>query len=161
MSRGWYITDGLPCSLRPCPSVAPTAMLDFGFTFSDMNYPVLVTGHDSNCTSIAWTTFSICCLYPLPSVLNENPRPALEAATVIGTSDGAFQAQTQAQTDNTQDPFGSLLNFGSNEHHGLSGFSPFQSSLSVLIGAPIMARTSVRSVLYNKTGVIVINQCNL
>ena len=58
----------------------------------------------------------------------------------------------QAQSNNIQDSFDSLLNFGSNGYHyGLSGFLPFQPSLPVL-GEPSGARTSARSVVNNKTG---------
>jgi hypothetical protein len=116
-------------------------MLDFPLTFSH----ILVTGQDPNCTSIARAMFSTCCLYSLLSALDENQLPVLEAGALIGANDGgAFQGQS----DNIQDAFDSLLNFGSNEYHyGLNGFAPPQpsSSLSVF-GAPSSA-SSARSVL--------------
>ena len=138
-----YIIDSL--LPRPRAFGAPTAMLPSGSTSSHFD-PFLVTGQDSNCTSIAWAMSSVCCSYPLLSALNENQQPTLEAGTVIGANHGAFQAQS----DNTQDSFDPLLNFDPNVYYyGLSGFSPFQPSLSVL-GGPSGARTPARSVFYNK-----------
>ena len=126
-------------------------MFDFGLTFSD----ILMTGQNPNCTSIAWAMFSTCYLIQLISALHENQQPASEAGAVIGANhDGVFQAP-----DNIQNSFDSLLNFGSNEYHyGLSGFTPSQSSLSVLgaavLGGPSHA-SGARLVVYNKDEVII------
>ena len=134
----------------------------FDLIFSNMNHPVLVTGQDSNCTSIVGAAFSTCCLLLILVAFTFTAHEAgsdIETGADIGpgpiVNDGAFQAQS----NNIQDSFDSLMDFGSNGYHyGLSGFLPFQSSLPVL-GEPSSARTSARSVLYNKTEVL--NKYNL
>ena len=121
-----------------------------------MNHPVLVTGQGSDSTSIVGAAFSTRCLL---LILVAFTFTALEAGMDIeagadigpGPNDGAFQAQS----NNIQDSFDSLMDF---DHYGLSGFLPFQPSLPIL-GEPSGARTSARSVVNNKTGVI--NSCNL
>ena len=125
-----------------------------------MNHPILVTGQESNCTSIVGAAFSTC-LYSTLSLFTFTAHEAgadieigadIEAGADIGPGpiviDGAFQAQP----NNIQDSSDSLLGFGSNGYrYGSSGF--LQPSLPVL-GEPSGARTSARSVLYNKTEVL-------
>ena len=124
-----------------------------------MNHPVLVTVQDSNCTSIVGAAFSTCCLLLILVAFTFTAHEAgsgVEAGANIGpgpiVNDGAFQAQS----NNIQDSFDSLLDFGSNGYHyGFNGFLPFQPSLR----EPSSARTTARSVLYNKTEVL--NEYNL
>ena len=110
-----------------------------------MNHPILV-----DCTSIVGAAFSTCCLLLILVAFTFTAHEAgagIEAGAEID-NDAAFQAQS----NNIQDSFNPSLDFDSNGYYyGLNGFLP--SSLPVL-GGPSSARTSARSVLYNKTEVL-------
>lgn len=131
--------------IAPTSAMLPSdsTLSHFGFTLPDMINPFSMTVQDSNCTSIAWVTLRTCYSRLLLSALNENQQRA-----VIDANDGAIQAPS----DNMQDSFGSLLNFGSNEYlYGSSG-----SPALILSPCPwaSRARTSARSVRYNKVEVM-------
>ena len=101
----WLIVS----SVRPCPSVVPTAIpaggstsSPFGLTTADKNNPFLlplepmrVTGEDPSCTSIAWDPFSTRHSCLLLSALHENQQPGFDAyaGAVIRANDGTFQVQ--------------------------------------------------------------------
>jgi hypothetical protein len=134
------------------PSGSTSSPFAFAFPETDNPFlpplePVRLVAQDSNCTSIAWATFSACYSYPLLLALHDVQQPALEAYA------GAFQTQSE----NIEDLFDSSLYFGSNEYgYGSSGFpaSQYTHPGHVDLGGPSCARHSARLVLYIKTKII-------